>query len=214
MNKSDSIKELATALAKAQAELKNPPFDSKNPHFRSNYASLASVRDTIMPVFARHGLSIIQNVRSSDKGVACTNLVLHQSGEWIETDPFEVPADKQNAHGYGSACTYARRFSLMALAAVVGDIDDDGNEAVSGLAKPIRITPNDGAGEDLTQDQRNRIADCATAITAAYVADNEALMFELYSEVSDNSEKLFLWSLLNSKVRSAIKRAGEARKAK
>lgn len=128
MNKSDSIASIAAALAKAQAQLKNPPYDSKNPHFRNSYASLASVRDTITPVLAAHGIAVLQLLGKSEVGVSCETVLTHESGEWISST-IELPASKQDAQGYGSACTYARRYALMAIVNVVGDEDDDANEA-------------------------------------------------------------------------------------
>ena len=128
MNKSESIASIAAALAKAQAELKNPPFDSKNPHFKNNYASLASVRDTVTPVLAQHGIAVLQLLGKSDVGVSCETVLTHESGEWISST-IELPATKQDAQGYGSACTYARRYALMAIVNVVGDVDDDATEA-------------------------------------------------------------------------------------
>lgn len=125
MEKSENINELATALAMAQAEMSNPVFDSKNPHFKSSYASLASVRNTVIPVLAKHGLSVIQDVKDVENGVTCVQMLMHKSGQWMQTSGLRVPVDKNNAHGYGSATTYARRFSLMALTCVVGDDDDD-----------------------------------------------------------------------------------------
>lgn len=211
MLKSDSIKEIATALAKAQAKLKNPPFDSKNPHFKSNYASLASVRDTIVPVFAEFGLSIIQNVSSRENGVTCSNLVMHSSGEWLETDPLEVPADKHNAHGYGSACTYARRFSLMALGCVVGDVDDDGNDAVKN-APTLLHKPAAGAYDGLSEPQKTEV--CFVRDNILKVTDHgEDLSLEAigsaYSlaSVLDNDQKVALTDMLGkySKLRKALK---------
>jgi hypothetical protein len=128
MNKSESIAAIAAALAKAQAQLKNPVFDSKNPHFKNSYASLASVRDTVTPVLAAHGIAVLQLLGKSDVGVSCETVLTHESGEWISST-IELPATKQDAQGYGSACTYARRYALMAIVNVVGDDDDDANEA-------------------------------------------------------------------------------------
>ena len=130
MKKSENIAELALALSMAQSEMQNPKFDSKNSHFKSSYASLASGRNAIVPVLSRHGLSILQDVTTTENGVTCSNLLMHKSGQWIETEGITVFVDKQNAHGIGSATTYARRFSLMALVTVVGDEDDDGNGTI------------------------------------------------------------------------------------
>lgn len=141
MEMSESIVDLSAALAFAQAELNNPVFDSKNPHYKSLYASLASVRNAVIPVLAKHGLSVIQDVSAVDGGVVCVQMLLHKSGQWIRTAGLKVPFDKANAHGYGSATTYARRFSLMALVCVVGDDDDDGN-AVSIQAQQKKVEPD------------------------------------------------------------------------
>lgn len=132
MNKSEQLNELATALAKAQGEMHNPAFDAKNPHFKSNYASLASVRNTVLPVLSKNGLSVVQMPVNVQDTPAVTTILMHSSGQYVE-ETFYLPADRQNAHGYGSALTYLRRYSLMAVAGVVGDEDDDGNAAVESV---------------------------------------------------------------------------------
>jgi hypothetical protein len=145
VNKSESIKELAKALAYAQAELKNPVFDSNNPHFKSKYASLAAVRDTVIPTLSKHGLTLTQWPLYVDGHAGCRSFLAHSSGEWME-ETLLIPIDKQNAHGVGSATTYSRRFSMMAIAGVVGDEDDDGNGAVD---KPAaKKTEPDPAGKE------------------------------------------------------------------
>lgn len=123
--------ELATALAKAQSEIQNPKFDSTNPHFKSKFASLAAVRNAIVPTFAKHGLSILQNLTTTDKGVSCETIILHASGQTMKLGPLVMPATKPDAQGLGSAATYARRYSLLGVAGVAGEEDDDGNAAVA-----------------------------------------------------------------------------------
>ena len=135
MNSSTSLELIATALAAAQAEMKNPTFDSVNPYFKSKYASLAAVRDTVIPVLAKHGIAVFQSATPAEHGIAVTTRLLHSSGQWLETDPFMVPVTKDDAQGVCSASTYARRYSLQFAAMVVGDGDDDGNAAA---AKPSR----------------------------------------------------------------------------
>lgn len=210
MMKSDSIKELATALSKAQSKMKNPAFDATNPHFKSKYATLAAVRDAVIPVLSAEGLALIQDVHFADDMVICTNMLMHNSGEWMETVGLQIPLEKRSAHGIGSATTYSRRFSLMALAGVVGDVDDDGNAAVEAKgAVVIKHKPNDGAGESLSQDKRNLIADIAIQIKDAVEVDSIDSAHEIYSEVSEQDEKLYLWSLLDSTTRRKIKEHGK-----
>ena len=146
MNSSETIKNLADALAKAQGELKNPRFDSVNPHFKSKFASLAAVRDAVIPAFSKHGISVSQWPIGSDGHAGCKTILAHASGEWIH-ESFIIPVDKPNAHGYASAVTYAKRISLQSIAGVVGDEDDDGNAAVT-VEEKAKPAP-DKVGADL-----------------------------------------------------------------
>ena len=133
---SPSIAALAKALALAQAEMENPPKDSVNPHFKSRYADLATVRDTIIPVLNRRGLSVAQLPCELAGSPALTTLLLHESGEWIETTILLHPI-KVDPQGIGSALTYARRYALQSVAGVAADDDDDGNAATR-PARPVQ----------------------------------------------------------------------------
>lgn len=139
MQKSESIKELATALAKAQGQLENASKSSTNPHFKSKYADLAEVINTVRPVFAEHGLSVMQ-CPSFDAGVVSVEtVVMHSSGEWMAST-VSAPVSKQDAQGVGSAITYCRRYSLAAVAGIAQE-DDDANSAVGkGPAKPSAVS--------------------------------------------------------------------------
>lgn len=134
MNKSDSIKELAGALAKAQAEMEYASKDATNPHFKSSYATLASVWDAIRKPLSKNGLSVTQLVTSSESDVKVETILLHSSGEWL-AETLSIPASKHDAQGFGSALTYARRYGLAAIAGVA-PADDDGNAAV--VSAPVR----------------------------------------------------------------------------
>jgi hypothetical protein len=125
MKRSEPCDAISAALAAAQAEMKNPNFDSTNPHFRNKFASLAAIRNAVVPVFAKHGLSVMQELTSTEGTVACLTVVQHSSGQWLEFGPLAVPIPKGDAQGYGSASTYCKRYSLQSVAAIVGDEDDD-----------------------------------------------------------------------------------------
>ena len=224
MNKSESLRELATALSKAQMEMKNPPFDSKNPFFKSNYASLASVRDTVIPILAKYGLTVIQNVSSSANGVACSNILIHNSGEWLESSPFEVPVTKHDAQGFGSACTYSRRFSLMALMAVVGDADDDGNAAVDNKKEEPRketpapsssASPASGAWVSLSVDQQVQLTDIIACVRNEFNQKGAEAAAKLWSEETSEleaTEKVAAWNKFPSNERTEMKKVAEANK--
>lgn len=150
MKTSEQISNVFTALAAAQAAMKSAAKDNTNPAFRSKYADLASHVEAIKPAFAAQKLAVVQELTSTDSGVDVTTRICHASGEWIEFGPFCVPVSKHDAHGYGSACSYARRYALSAAVGTVAD-DDDGNAAVQ--APPMRSIVPDGYDEWLTDLQ-------------------------------------------------------------
>jgi hypothetical protein len=121
------VSNLATALCKAQSVMSGAKKDKQNPFFRSRYADLASVFDAIRAPFASNGLSITQtmDVLADGQQVLCTRL-MHVSGEFIDSKML-LPKDP-NPQKLGSAITYMRRYSLMAIAGIPAE-DDDGNQA-------------------------------------------------------------------------------------
>ena len=122
------MKNLFTALVKAQAEISAAVKDSTNPHFKSKYADLASVVSAIKPAMAKHGLGFVQVFREATGGVTIETIIIHESGEQMPCGPLFVPASKQDAQGYGSAITYTRRYSLQTAVGLPSE-DDDGNGA-------------------------------------------------------------------------------------
>ena len=141
MTRSESINELATALAKAQGEIEGASKTAENPHFRSKYADLAAVWDACREPLSRHGLSVVQLPRLVAIGeaswmVECETLILHTSGQFIG-ETWAVPVTQVSAHGCGSALTYSRRQSLMALVGIAPE-DDDANAAVGPVAGAVR----------------------------------------------------------------------------
>ncbi len=119
--------ELFAALAAAQGEIENASKNAANPHFRSKYADLAEVLNTIRPVFSKHGLSLIQSPAYDGALAHVTTVLAHASGGYITTTASCVPA-KSDAQGIGSATTYLRRYSAAAVAGIAQE-DDDGNAA-------------------------------------------------------------------------------------
>ncbi len=136
MNRSEMINELATALSKAQGQMSGAKKDSENPHFRSKYADLASVREACWKPLTDNGLSVLQSPRLTVVNGAFVaeveTTLMHTSGQFI-TDTIGVPLTKADAQGLGSAVTYARRYALSAFAGIAPE-DDDGNAAVTQTA--------------------------------------------------------------------------------
>lgn len=125
---SENTAKLDAALAKAQGEIEAAAKDKINPAFRSKYADLASVWAAIRPALSKHGIAVTQWPIHSEDGRLHIVTRLAHDGEWIRAH-FSIPVPKQDPHGYGSATTYAKRFSLAAAVGVVADEDDDGNGA-------------------------------------------------------------------------------------
>lgn len=117
---------LFTALAKAQGAMEDALKDATNAHFKSKYATLAGVRDAVRKPLADNGLSVIQLPSTDGNRVTVRTILAHESGESIETEMSLTVSGSNPAHAMGSAITYMRRFSLMAITGVAAD-DDDGN---------------------------------------------------------------------------------------
>ena len=129
MNHSESIKQIAAALAAFQAEVKDPARDGENPHFRSKYVQIDGLLAAVRPILSKHGLSVVQSTGGDGQDISVTTEIMHTSGEWIRTDALILKAVKADPQGAGSAVTYGRRYSLSAALGVAWDDDDDGNAA-------------------------------------------------------------------------------------
>lgn len=132
------MKLLATAMVKAQKEFEPAKKDATNPHFRSKYANLSACVDAVKDALNNNGISLIQATHESDNGVIVETIFLHESGEQFSAGKLHFPASKQDAQGYMSALTYARRGALLSACGIAPE-DDDGNAAVKAMpsAKPV-----------------------------------------------------------------------------
>jgi len=129
--KSESIKELAAALSKAQGLFDHAKKDVSNAFFKSKYADLASVIDAAKKPLSEHGLAVVQVVDVSDDGITYLETTLmHSSGEWIN-GRYPILPIKSDPQSFGSALTYARRYAFSAMTGIAAD-DDDGNAASQG----------------------------------------------------------------------------------
>jgi hypothetical protein len=125
---SENIAELAIALSKAQAENGTVHKDAKNPFFKSNYASLAQVWETVRPALTANGLSVVQLPSQDASGYYVESMLIHSSGQWIKCRTYMKPV-KEDPQGIGSLISYARRYALQSLVMVCPD-DDDGELAM------------------------------------------------------------------------------------
>ena len=122
------LESLPSAMAKAFAMIDGAVKDSTNPHFKNRYADLSAVIDAIKPALVANGLWYTHLMHESDHGVTVETVVYHVSGESMSFGKLFMPATKTDAQGYGSALTYARRYSL-ATAFGLRTFDDDAEAA-------------------------------------------------------------------------------------
>lgn len=141
---SEQIDQIASALSDAQADLGIVFKQSQNDAFGSKYADLTRVWEAFQRVGPRHGLSVVQmpgHYDAAARTMVMSVKLMHNSGQWLGGD-MSMPLSRGDAHAYGSACTYARRYSLAALIGICPH-DDDGNEAsgiVAALSPGKRIS--------------------------------------------------------------------------
>jgi hypothetical protein len=152
---SETTATLCAALVAAQEGLKPIAKDGKNPAFRSRYATLDGIMETVRPALAAHGLAVVQSVVHPETGeggrlvgIMVETRLVHTSGEWLAS-VMPVPVAKGDAHGLGSALSYGRRYGISALLALSTDEDDDGNAATKAppakpQAKPAPAAPAPG----------------------------------------------------------------------
>lgn len=203
MQTSEQIDALATALSKAQGEVEGAKKGAENPAFKRDgkamkYADLESVKDACWAALTANGLAIIQSPGLTQNGVMhMTTMLTHSSGQWVR-DTLSIPLAKVDAQGYGSAVTYARRYSLAAFMGVAPE-DDDGNAASSPASNavangPKRIEPPfpSGPARNLT-DLKAKGRALWTDVTACeeidqfdiLLSENRDLMRQLKEAIPD-----------------------------
>lgn len=122
------MKNIATALVKAQSEMSNPKKGNTNPFFKSKYADLNAVREAVIPILNDNGISVLQPIIHKDGKNFVNTILLHESGELLESFTEIVFSKTNDAQAQGSGITYARRYGLQSFVCVGAD-DDDGNKA-------------------------------------------------------------------------------------
>lgn len=125
MTKSDSIKNLATALKLFQGEMTAVKKEATNPFFKSKYADLYSILEAIREPMAKNGLAVSQFPTGENQLVT---ILMHDSGEWME-DTFTMKPVDNRPQSVGSVVTYMRRYALGSVLGISTEADDDGNEA-------------------------------------------------------------------------------------
>jgi hypothetical protein len=190
------IKELSAAMAKAFAQIEGAVKGKTNPAFRSKYADLAAVTDAIKPALAEHGLFYRQVFHPAEGGVCVETIIHHASGQSLACGPLFLPATKQDAQGFGSATTYARRYSLMAAFGVPAE-DDDGQAAVQ--RPPAAQKPASGPDDVEMESVLSRLREAA-------MEGSDALE-SLFRTMPKTDAKAAVWAQHGASLKAAAAKA-------
>jgi len=164
------MKQIASAFVKAKREFGPALKQSLNPHLKNKYADLGACLEAVDDALLNNGIALLQETFEDASGVTVETVLLHESGESLRFGKLRVPAVKQDAQGYGSALTYARRYSLITACGIAPE-DDDGNAAAK---KPEQAKP-----ALCSQAQIKQMMDLANEVKADLVA-----LFEWLSKKS------------------------------
>lgn len=201
------MKNISAAFVKAQRAFGPALKTHTNPAFRSKYADLSACVEAVMDALNANGIALMQHSHEVESGVTVETVFVHESGEVLSSGKLHVPAAKQDPQGYGSAMTYARRYSLMAACGIAPE-DDDGNAASKPAKAAPVVTPLAGAADAVDLETRTYLRDMAMELVDS-VREGKALQaFErIERDNLDDTQKMALWAMLDSKTRSAIKSA-------
>jgi ribosomal protein L12E/L44/L45/RPP1/RPP2 len=162
---------IAAAFVKAQSQFGPALKTSTNPHFRSKYADLASCIEAVIGALNLAGIGLMQRTYECKDGVLLETIFVHESGEVMECGMLHVPASKMDAMGFGSALTYARRYSILTATGLAPE-DDDG--VAASRRTEVKSTVDEHKIADLlaAMDECNNLEDLQKAYKAAYAAAN------------------------------------------
>lgn len=180
------MQKIAAALVKAQKAFGPALKSSTNPHFRMKYADLSACVEAVIDGLNTNGIALIQIPHECESGVTVETLFIHESGETLSAGRLHVPATKQDAQGYGSALTYARRYSLMAACGIAPE-DDDGNAATKRPTAPAVRAETTVAGYAEYEAQH------LDALQAAAMKGSAALN-EAFAALPKSPQKAQLWA--------------------
>jgi hypothetical protein len=210
-SRSEDLKDLFAALAKAQAEMQTAGLRSENPYFKSRYADLAEIVRVSRPALTKHGLSVIQQILPNDDGQNILHTILtHASGQWIESRMRILPS-KPDVQSLASYITYLRRYSYAALCGIVAsNEDDDGEVAVAtdrdtfakGVALNTSYNPREESYTTITKEQIQE---------AQYELDGHA---DIAQQVLEGLKIQSIADMPKSKFHIAMKRIREIKQAR
>ena len=193
-------KNIAAAFVKSQRAFGPALKTSTNPHFKSKYADLANCVEAVVDALNTNGIALMQRTFECKDGVMVETVFVHESGEVMECGMLHVPAGKQDPQGYGSALTYARRYSLLAATGLAPE-DDDGNSA--SRKTEIKSTVNENQILDLlaAMDEVTTLKELQDAYKQAYKATNGEQAWQAKVIAKKDVKKALLESVLTNELK-------------
>jgi hypothetical protein len=184
------MQKISAALVKAQKAFGPALKTSTNPHFRTKYADLSACVEAVIDALNENGIALIQKNHLDETGVTVETVFVHESGEMLDCGKLHVPAAKNDPQGYGSALTYARRYSLMAACGIAPE-DDDGNAGAEAKRKE--------AAQPLDLSPKARAHRIAAGVEAGDAVNAAAAMAGWDDALRDE-----VWNLLPAKVQKQL----------
>ena len=196
-------KTLVQALAQAQSEMDHANLDETNPQFKSKFASLKSVIDAVKPALNNNGIWFLQKSIPTENGIAIET-VFYGYGEEISTGPVPVPAQRATPQGYGSAITYAKRYSLAMACGISAAQDDDGNQAEEETPENVDFkdlgTSIEGLGDALDKNKKSKMS----AEDKPVINDNPANIEEARIAVDSLIDLIRAWCSSEKEIRNML----------
>lgn len=178
------MQKVSAALVKAQKAFGPALKSSTNPHFKSRYADLSACVEAVIDALNDNGIALIQRNIECESGVCVETVFVHESGESLSSGPLHVPAAKQDPQGYGSALTYARRYSLMAACGIAPE-DDDGNAATSAKRAQKPASKPDPAQEVINGVKAGDASGAASYLAGLSESAMNAIWAKLPADIQD-----------------------------
>ncbi|MDD3123749.1 MAG: ERF family protein [Candidatus Izemoplasmatales bacterium] len=197
---------LFTDLSKYFGEVENPENTVVNTFFKAKYAPLNEVLNAIRPVLSKYGLTIIQIPTFDNTNCLVNTLMTHKDGAWISFPALKNKPTKLDIQGMGSAITYLRRFSLNAIAGVMGEVDDDGNTAADD-SKPTKPTKK-GEEKEVNEAYDACVEYIAKATTPAEKKERQTVAVNIIKKYVESGKPEELQLEDRKKVVSDIKKLG------
>lgn len=205
MNKSESIADLAKALAAFQSEVKQPKKDKSNPFFKSTYVDLAGVVDAITETAPKHGLSFMQHALTDEnERVGVTTIIFHESGEYIEAPPIFAKPTKAGPQEVGSVITYLKRYSLSAAFGITSEVDDDGEKGMGRMNNNQGFQQQQYRQAPPQQQQPNGMASPAQIKAMMAKAKNVAIA-QGHEGTNEDLHNIYVKALQDCKIPDTLK---------